>query len=230
MTSINDATTGAINSYYSSTNTTDSNTKTSDTKSSDSASKTSTDYSNKTALGRYINSDKDNADPRKIFEKLSIDVGGDGKSITEDQLNSYISKAESGKTSIPDSELNALKTLQEDWGTVSDGGDSISYSSVSASGYKDTLTSMVPESSNSSSDIKKETEDFTKNLNSYIVESTLGLSTNSSSSSSGSMSSLLNTLLSGTTDENDDSNSETIAKLINKMAESVKTSTIEAEA
>lgn len=235
MTNINDVTSSQLNNYYTQDSSTksDSTTESKSSNNTDNSTKTKnteTNYTNKTALGRYVNSDKDNADPRKIFEKLSIDLGGDGKSITKSQLDTYANKAESGSISIPSEELDALKNMQHEWDNISEGSDSISYSNMSASGNKDILTSMVPEDSSSTVDYKKQTEDFTNSINNYIKESALNFSTNGTSSNKNAYSSMLNTLLTGTTDENDDSNANLIANLTNLIANSKSSSTMETEA
>lgn len=234
MTNISDVTSSQLNNYYTQDNSVKSN-DTTEIKSSADNSKKTTDadnnYTNKTAIGRYINSNEDNTNPRQIFEKLSTDLGGDGKSITKDQLDNYVKKAESGSISIPDEELDALSNLQDEWDNISEGSDSISYSDMSASGNKDILTSMVPETKNgSTNNLKQAVADYQDSINNFIKESALSFSANNSSSGTNLYSSMLKTLLTGTTDENDDSNTEKIATLINKLAESEKTSTIETEA
>lgn len=192
-------------------------------------------------LADYLDSTSNsNLDSKEIFKKLSIDVGGDGKTITEDQLNNYIKKTEDAKAAysaqktdedtsgISDTELEGLKTLQKNWDKISNGGDKITYANISASGYKDTLTGM-DEADTSSVDVESLQEDYNQSLqdiNDYLMSSALKTSTSSSSGAK----SLLNTLLTGTTDENDDSNADMIAKLVNLLEDFKSTSTIETEA
>lgn len=223
MTSINDIST-QLNNYYSnlisksssgSGNTTNTTSK--------------TEYSNSTALGRYVSSvSHDKADVRTIFTKLSIDLGGDGKTITEDQLDSYLSNAKNKKISIPDEEKNALQKLQDNWDTIADGGNSISYAKIGKAGYKDTLLSMIPDDSSKTIDMSKDAADFKTSINNYLVASALGTSTDNTSEST--YSSMLKTLLSGTTDENDDANADLIGKLVNIIASFQSNSTIDKEA
>ena len=191
-------------------------------------------------LADYLNStSNDNLDSKKIFNKLSIDVGNDGKTITKDQLDSYIKNAEEAKSAykaketdtdesgISDTELSGLKTLQKNWDDISEGGDKITYFNVSASGFKSTLTGMDEEDT-SKVDVKSLKEDYQQSIqdiNSYLMESALGTSSNSSGAKS-----LLNTLLTGTTDENDDDNANLISKLVNIIEDYKSTSTIETEA
>lgn len=221
-----------LQSSSSTVSTSSSTSSTSAKTSSDTASSEKTAESN-TALKRYFDStSEENLDSKKIFDKLSIDVGGDTGSITKKELDSYIGKAEDGSVKLSDNELSGLKTLSNNWSAISDGAQSINYYSVSASGYKDTLFSMAPDSTDSvatssTSDLKKLTADATANAYSKIVVSALGGSTSSSSSTS-TFASMLSSLLKGTTDENDDGNAEAIAALTNLMAGS--NSTVEKKA
>lgn len=196
--------------------------------STEDTSKKAAGYSNKTSLGRYVGSvSSDKADAKTIFTKLSIDVGGGGKSITKDQLNNYIDKAKDGKVSIPDEEMNALKTLQKDWDKIADGGDDINYANISTSGHKDTLLSMVPKNTKTK-DMSDDAADSIKKINDYLISSALN-SSNKGSAKAG-YTSMLKTLLTGTTDENDDANANLIATLTNLIADSKAKSTIETEA
>lgn len=191
------------------------------------AKKHVTEYSDKTSLGRYFNSvPSEKANPKDIFRSLSLDVGGDGKSITKNQLDKYVDKAEDGKVNIPDKELSALQKLQDDWKKVADGGDKITYANVSASGYTDTLKSMAPDTKKTN-DVSGDFESSLTDIKNQLISSALGNSTNSPSNSYSAM---LKTLLSGTTDKNDDANAESIAVLTNLIANSKSSSTIETEA
>lgn len=61
-----------------------------------------------------------------MFKKLSQDVGGDGKNITKDQLESYIKELESSYNSSKDKgEWGFLKQLDSNWDKISGGNDSI---------------------------------------------------------------------------------------------------------
>lgn len=216
-----------INNNYDTIATQASSAQTSDKNSA--AKKHVTEYSDKTSLGLYFNSvPAQKANPKDIFRNLSLDVGGDGKSITKDQLDKYIDKAEDGKINIPDKELSALQKLQDDWKKVADGGDKITYANVSTSGFTDTLKSMIPDKASKTKDVSSDFEDSKTKINNMLMSSALETSTKSSSTNS--YSSMLKTLLSGTTDENDDSNAELIATLTNLIADSKSTSTTEVEA
>lgn len=185
-------------------------------------------------LAGYLNS-TDNAklDPKKIFQELSIDAGGDGKNLSKKQLDSYITKVKAAKaektdtSGINDNELKGLETIQKNWDKISKGSDSITYSNMSSAANKSILTSMDTADKTTKIDKSADAKEFTKTINDYIVTSALNTNTNSSNNAQ----STLKTLLTGTTDENDDSNAELIAKLTNIIAESKKAkSTIETEA
>ncbi|MDD3437678.1 MAG: hypothetical protein PHC64_11055 [Candidatus Gastranaerophilales bacterium] len=181
-----------------------------------------------TSLQRYLSTaTADNADAKTIFNKLSIDMGSDGKEITKEQLDSYIEDAEEGKINLSDEELDALTDLQENWKTISHDSDSITYANVAATGFKDTLLSVVPEVEEKP-DLSSLVEDTTAKVYSYIMESALSSSTNEDASSG--LSSLLKTLLSGNTDENDESNANLIAELTNLLADYNANSTVDLEA
>ena len=219
-----------LNSYSSNVSSTTSTTKS--TNSTDStATKKPVSYSDTTSVGLYLNSTPSGkADAKSIFSNLSLDVGGDGKTITKDQLNSYVKKAQDGKISIPKEELDALITLQKNWDKISTGGDKISYANVSASGNKSTLLSMVPTANSSKTvDMSEDAAASMTKINNMLISSALGTSTNNSSPKD-SYSAMLKTLLSGTTDENDDSNANLIATLTNLIANSKSASTVETEA
>lgn len=215
------------NDYYNTVAAQASTTQTSDKNST--AKKHVAEYSDKTSLGLYFNSvPAQKANPKDIFRNLSLDVGGDGKSITKDQLDKYVDKAEDGKINIPDKELSALQKLQDNWSKVADGGDKITYANVSASGFTDTLKSMAPDKQSKTKDLSNDFEDSKTKINNMLMSSALETSTKNSASNH--YSSMLKTLLSGTTDENDDSNAELIATLTNLIANSKSSSTTEVEA
>lgn len=221
MTSISDIASNVFNDYYSTISTTNSTstTEVSSTSSTTATPTTTTEkasYTNKTAVGRYIKSEPaDNVDAKTLFKNLSVDVGGDGKTITKDQLDSYVKKAESGKIKLPDEEVGALKELQKNWDNISTNGDSISYADVSSSGGKDTLMSMVP-TGEDKPDYMGIAKDATTKAYDKIVNAALNGSSNEETTSG--LKSLLNELLSGTTDENDDTNANMIDTLTNLIS------------
>lgn len=183
-------------------------------------------------LGNYLNSTSNkNLNAKEIFKELSLDVGGDGKTITKKQLDSYIEKVTEAKasktdtTTVSDEELNGLKTLQKNWDKIADGSDKIGFSNVSAAGFKSALTEM--DSADKKVDMSQFKVTSKKDIDDYLMNSALSFSVKDSETDAKSM---LKRLLTGSTDENDDFNANTIAKLTN-MIESYKTkSTIEEEA
>lgn len=62
-----------------------------------------------------------------IFKRLSVEMGGDGKSITKKQLDDYIKNAESGTIEVDESKLKALKNIQANWDNISHGKDQITF-------------------------------------------------------------------------------------------------------
>lgn len=183
-------------------------------------------------LGNYLNSTSNKKlDAKEIFKELSIDAGGDGKSITKKQLDSYVEKISQAKasktdtTTVSDEELAGLKTLQKNFNKAADGGDSITFSSVSAAGFKSTLLSM--DAADKTTDLSQFKVTSKQDINNYLMNSALSFSVKDSETDAKSM---LKTLLTGTTDENDDSNANMIAKLTNIIASYKTKSTIETEA
>lgn len=180
---------------------------------------------------------KAKVDPKKVFQELSIDMGGDGKAITKKQLDSYIAKAKAAKSGkedtsgISDNELKGLETMQKNWDKISRGSNSITYSNMSSAANKSTLTSMDTADKTTTIDKSADAKEFTKTINDYIVTSALNINPSTNTNSSNNAHSMLKTLLTGTTDENDDSNAELIAKLTNIIEDSKKAkSTVETEA
>lgn len=226
MTSpISDTASSMLSAYYGAQSSSPATSTTSTTSTTTTTSTTA--YTNKTALGRYINStDESKISAKKIFENLSIDMGGDGKTITKDELNNYIASAQKDTKKIPSEELTALKDLQANWDQISSGSDEIDYSDISANGFKSDLLSMVPETTSSTPDYKKMADDATAAAYGKVVNAALsGLSNNTDSKSS--VQDALNALLKGTTDENDDKNADAIAQYINILAQNNRTSTVD---
>lgn len=231
MVTISNIVNGLMNDYYNSVSTaskaTTSTTDSTTDKTKSTTDKVPKDYSG-TLVGKYLESTTpEKANAKEIFQKLSVDVGSDGKSITKDQLDSFISDAKSGKVVISDKEMASLQTLQKNFTQIADGGDKITYEGVSKAGFKGNLTAMVPDEAETT-DYAQNFIDSTANAYGKVVKAALSGIENSDKSSS--LSSMLNTLLSGTTDENDDSNANMIATLTNLIANSKSNSTTELEA
>lgn len=187
-------------------------------------------------LATYLDSTSTkNLDTKTIFNKLSIDVGSDGKKITKDQLDAYVAKVKAAKSTkedtsgVSDNELKALTKLQEKWNTIALGGDKITYANMTNN--KDILTSMDTADKTKTIDVSAQAAASKKNINNYLIASALGTSTNGTSNATPSgAQSLLQTLLTGTTSTNDDSNADLIGALTNFIANSKANSTVETEA
>lgn len=181
--------------------------------------------------------DKKNLDPEKIFKRLSFEMGGDGKSITKEQLDNYISDAESGDIKVDKQKLDALKMIQKDWDIISQGKDSITYSDMEK--YKVLLFQTMSggfnvteiDDSNSSSHSAKSVEEATSSINDAIFDYLTDYLNKSSKSdiTESDLNSYLNDLI--TNDSNgSDSNSELISAVTNLISSYASVSTVETEA
>ena len=219
MTNINDVISSIVHDFNATTDavtTTSTTGTTTSTSSTTTTSTTKATVDTKTSVGKYVNSTSaEDLDAKTIFKKLSIDVGGDGKEITKDQLDAYVAKAEKGTVKLGSDELKGLKEIQKDWEKVSDGGDSITLSNVSSSGYTDALTSMKPEETTTPIDVNKLQSDIKTQIDNYLMNS--ALESGSTDTKSG-LSDMLNSLLKGTTDVNDAANANLIDTLTNMIA------------
>ena len=164
-------------------------------------------------------------DSEGIFKRLSLEMGGDGESITKDQLNNYINKAESGNIKVDKSKLQALKKIQENWNSISNGDDSITYDEMS--NHVGLLLATV---SSDVIEIVQNTEEKTSKVDAiydYLTDY-LGLSSKDDVKESD-LTSYLNDIIAGASDE-DDSDSELIGTLINLIDAPASKSTVEVEA
>lgn len=213
MNDISNTLSSILNSYY-------------ESKDADKSTKTDT-----TNLSKYLDkTSSEDLDSETIFKKISYDVGGNGKSITKDELNSYIEKAQKGSVKISDEELSVLKDVKKNWDTISDKEDSITYSDVEDADYSDKLLEVKPEDE---TDWKKQLKDFNETLQAEAKATLItgALKSSSHDSESNSLTSKLKSLLTGTTDEKDDENADLIDFLTDLVAKSkTKTTTIETEA
>jgi len=73
---------------------------------------------------------KKKATLEEMFKSLSLEMGGDGKTITKNELNSYIQKAENGTIEINATKLKALKKMQENWDNISKDGENITFADL----------------------------------------------------------------------------------------------------
>ena len=161
-------------------------------------------------------------------------MGGDGTSITKKQLDNYIKEAEKGDVTVSKSGMGALKSMQQNWDTISGGKDSITFADMKD--YPTLLTmafagsftmSVTPDNSSSDS---SETSDEADSLKDKTTKSLNENSVVDGETPVTDLTSMLNNLLGGTTDTNDESNADLIGTLTNMIAASFSTSTVSVEA
>lgn len=165
---------------------------------------------------------KQDIKPDDIFKQLSLEMGGDGKTITKDQLDNYIGKAESGDISITKQKLHALKQIQKNWDTISNGEDSIDYGDMEK--YKSLLFATLGGGFEVSED--PNTKENSPDLYNLLMEN-LGISKIDDATNS-QLNDYLQTLLSK--DSNDEEIGDAIDSLINIMANRTNDSSVNVEA
>lgn len=172
----------------------------------------------------------------EMFKRLSLMMGGDGQSIKKSQLDNYIKQAEEGDVKVSKSGMSALKSMQQNWDTISGGKDSITFADMKD--YPTLLTmafagsftmSVTPDESTSKTKEAEETEKTTDNKTKE-TPNTPDKTTISSDTSVDDLNSMLKDALGGTTDANDDSNADLIATLTNMIAVSTSAPTVSVEA
>lgn len=166
---------------------------------------------------------KTKLDPEEIFKRLSFEMGGDGKTITKDQLDSYINDAESKKIKVDKTKLSALKQIQNNWDTIAKGKDSISYGDIAD--YKALLFATVV-GDFTATEIDDTKASATDAIYDYLADY-LGRSSRDEVTKKD-LTSYLNDLISNSKSE-DDSNSDLIGALTNLIADTTVKSTVEAE-
>lgn len=161
----------------------------------------------------------------EMFKRLSLEMGGDGNTITKDQLDNYIKKAEGGSIEISHQKLSALKQMQRNWDTISKGDGSIDFGDMQE--YKVLLILA----SIGSFELIKTADDNSDNADSVnSLIKALGLSNvhELKDVKDSDLNAHLKNLLAD--DSNDDSNANTIAMITNIIATSKTLPSIEAEA
>ncbi|MBP7212223.1 hypothetical protein KBA27_05250, partial [bacterium] len=152
------------------------------------------------------------------FRAISLQIGGDGKTITKDTLDSFIKNADSDVA-----DLAQLKTLQSNWYKVSSGEEEISADNFSSNkDYSKLLFSAL--TSNISSALttttasnNEETElSATDKIYSQLIDSALNTSDSTSSTQYDWLNSYLTDLLSNNSSDSD--NSDAIDTVINLLA------------
>jgi len=172
--------------------------------------------------------------PEEIFKRLSIEMGGDGKTITKKQLDDYIGNAESGHLSVSKQKLEALKTIQKNWDMISGGEDSISYENLK--GFPSLLAATMA-GGYETTEISDSPSALASAIKDYLVGA-LGLESAENITKSD-LNSYLNTFLDNkinadnldlASDTNIEANNEIIAILTNMIAAFDSTPTIEVAA
>lgn len=156
-----------------------------------------------------------------IFKSLSLEMGGDGKTITKKQLDDYISKAESGNTNIDKSKLKALKNIQKHWDTIANGDDTLTYDEMKKYEHLLLATVIGDFTKTEIEDDESSTEDA---IYDYLTDY-LGLNEITKSD----LTNYLNDLMANSS-KDDSSNNNLIDTLTNMIADFTPVSTIETEA
>ena len=152
--------------------------------------------------------------PEEMFKRLSIQMGGDGESITKDQLNKYIKKGESNPANHHKVKMAALKDLQQNWDTISHKKDSITFGDISEYEALLALASADDFESSTESEISTPPQKNKGNLHTYIEEAAAA---NGKGVSKNDLNERLKALLSDDLSEVD--NTEEIATITNLIAD-----------
>lgn len=159
-----------------------------------------------------------------VFKRLSFELGGDGKTITKDQLDSYISNAEKGSIKIGKQKLSVLKQIQSNWNTISNGDDSIDFGDMQKYGVLLVLA-FADEGGEASED---ESSRNNESVNSLIQKMNLSNADELKSVSENDLNLYLKKLLSD--DSGDESNIDAVAILTNLIASSKASSAVQLDA
>lgn len=167
----------------------------------------------------------------EMFKHLSVEMGGDGKTISKKQLDDYIKKAQSGEIKISNAHLSALKQLQAKWNDIAKGKDSISFANMK--NFALLLMNLYVSGFQEPED-EKSKEDSKNDVDETIEKEVLQLHDKSSSQSGQSVneSGLKMQLQKVLADKsNDDSNPDLVDKLTNIIAkqQSSSNTTVEIE-
>jgi len=170
---------------------------------------------------------KDDIDLQEEFKRLSYEMGGDGKTITKDQLDNYIKKADAGLIDVDKTKLKALKRIQNNWDNIANGDNTLTfeemkkYAALLLATLNGTFTATEIEENEEKSSLKDAIFDY---LTDY-----LGLSDKEEVQESD-LTAYLNELISDKTSTEDGTNDELIGTLTNLIATYNSDFTIETEA
>jgi Ca2+-binding EF-hand superfamily protein len=107
----------------------------------------------------------------EIFNQLSEEVGGDGKTVTKSQLESYISNLESDTSNSSNKrKLGFLKQLDKNWDKISNGSDSITADDIKAG-----MSYLAPPSVSTSNGSNSSDDFFESLLNAVGADSSSGI-------------------------------------------------------
>lgn len=158
----------------------------------------------------------------EMFKSLSLEMGGDGKTITKNQLSSYIRKAENGTVKINATRLKALKNMLKNWDNISTDGKNITFGDLK------NLPMLLFNAAVGDFDDSKKTKDDEES-DKFDIKEYLKTALNLSEDDEITKSDLeahLKSLLSETSDEN----SDLIDNMVNTLASYESASTISEEA
>ena len=97
----------------------------------------------------------------KMFGMISIQLGGDGKTITRNQLQQYIQKADNGLINCSSKQLKAFKLLDDNWKDLFGDSDSITaWDFIKATG----IFAQIILAKDDKSDIEKLQEELQKQI------------------------------------------------------------------
>ncbi len=163
-------------------------------------------------------------DDEEIFKRLSLEMGGDGKSITKDQLDTYINKAGSGEIEVGKSKLESLKKIQKNWDKIAGDDDIITFEEMEK--YRSLLLATII-GNFTKTEIPDSEESAQDAIYDYLTDY-LGLS-DKSQIQKKDLTNYLNEIMSTSIVE-DDSNNDLVATVTNMIASFSSDTTLETEA
>lgn len=173
-------------------------------------------------------SGKKKATLQDMFKSLSFEMGGDGNSITKEQLSSYVRNAQNGTIKLNPTRLKALKKILENWDNISKDGKSITYADLQSMPML--LFNAAVGDLTDSDKKKKSDEDKSEkfDLEKYLKEA-LNL-TEDGEISKSDLEAHLKTLLADTSENTSGTTSDLIDSMVNMLASFDSAPTVSAEA
>lgn len=166
---------------------------------------------------------------KDMFKSLSVEMGGDGNSITKEQLSSYVRNAQNGTIKLNPTRLKALKKILENWDKISKDGKSITYADLQSMPML-LFNAAVGDLSESKKDKKSEDEDKSEkfDLEKYLKDA-LNI-TEDGEITKSDIESHLKTLLADTSADTPPETSNLIDSMVNILASFDNAPTVTAEA